>query len=68
MKLLGRVKSMQLQLELVSQVDDEITDIGMCKINSDKSGVPWEKTEEALQDFALKPQWRKMVEVLEPAK
>lgn len=54
---------MQMLLELVSQVDDKITEIRMCQINSGKFGVPWEKTEEALQGFASKPHWRSVIEV-----
>jgi ADP-ribose 1''-phosphate phosphatase len=61
------VKSMQMLLELVSQVDGEILDIRMCKINSGKFGVPWEKTEEALQSIVLKPGWRTKIEVWEPS-
>ncbi|KAJ4311194.1 ADP-ribose 1''-phosphate phosphatase [Neodidymelliopsis sp. IMI 364377] len=61
------VKSMQMLLELVNQVDDDITDIRMCKINSGKFGVPWEKTEEALQSIVMKGSWRTSIEVWEPA-
>jgi ADP-ribose 1''-phosphate phosphatase len=61
------VKSMQMLLELVSQVDDDITDIRMCKINSGKFGVPWEKTEEALRSIVMRASWRTSIEVWEPA-
>ncbi|KAJ8118550.1 hypothetical protein OPT61_g485 [Boeremia exigua] len=59
-------KSMQMLLELISQVDDEVSEIRMCKINSGKFGVPWEKTEEVIQSIALKPHWRTAIEVWEP--
>ncbi|KAJ4990565.1 hypothetical protein SVAN01_04012 [Stagonosporopsis vannaccii] len=59
-------KSMQMLLELVSQVDDEVSEIRMCKINSGKFGVPWEKTEEIIQGLTLKPHWRTEIEVWEP--
>ncbi|KAF9694350.1 hypothetical protein EKO04_007611 [Ascochyta lentis] len=61
------VKSMQMLLELISQVDGEIAEVRMCKVNSGKFGVAWEKTEEALKSIALKPEWRKKIEVWEPA-
>ena len=60
------IESMQMLLELISQVDKAISEIRMCKINSGKFGVPWEKTEEALRCIALKPEWRSKIEVWEP--
>ena len=59
-------KSMQMLLELISQVDDEITEIRMCKINSGKFGVPWEETEEVIKGIAPKPHWRTKIGVWEP--
>ncbi|KAJ4379808.1 ADP-ribose 1''-phosphate phosphatase [Didymella sp. IMI 355093] len=59
-------KSMPMLLELISQVDDQITGIRMCRINSGKFGVSWEKTEEVLKDIELKPHWRTKIEVWEP--
>lgn len=66
MIVLNTGKSMQMLLELISQVDDEVSEIRMCKINSGKFGVPWEKTEEAIQGLVLKPHWRTKIEVWEP--
>ncbi|KAF2627142.1 hypothetical protein BU25DRAFT_411216 [Macroventuria anomochaeta] len=60
------VNSMQMLLELVSQVDGEISEIRMCKINSGKFGVPWEKTEAAIHVIKLKPEWRTKIGVWEP--
>lgn len=59
-------KAMQMLLELISRVDDEISDIRICKINSGKFGVPWEETEEVIQGLALMPHWRTKIEVWEP--
>ena len=59
-------KSMPMLLELISQVDAEVTCIRMCKINSGKFGVPWEKTEEVLKHIELKPYWRTKIEIWEP--
>lgn len=59
-------KSIQMLLELISQVDDEVSEIRMCKINSGKFGVPWEKTRDAIQSITLQPHWRTKVEVWEP--
>lgn len=60
------VRSMQMLLELVSQVDDDISTIRTCKINSGKFGVAWESTEEAITSIKLKPVWRAKIEVWEP--
>jgi ADP-ribose 1''-phosphate phosphatase len=59
-------KSMPMLLELISQVNDQVTGIRMCKINSGKFGVPWEKTEEVLKNIELKPYWCNNIEVWEP--
>jgi ADP-ribose 1''-phosphate phosphatase len=59
-------ESMQMLLELVSQVDAQISKIRMCKINSGRFGVPWEKTEEVIEGIALKPHWRMEIEIWEP--
>ncbi|KAJ4344142.1 ADP-ribose 1''-phosphate phosphatase [Ascochyta clinopodiicola] len=61
------IASMQMLLELISQVDGEITEMRMCKINSGKFGVAWERTEEALKSIVLKPEWRTKIDVWEPA-
>ncbi|KAF3044106.1 ADP-ribose 1''-phosphate phosphatase [Didymella heteroderae] len=58
--------SVPMLLELISQVGTEVTGVRMCKINSGKFGVPWEKTEEVLKDIKLKPNWRTKIEVWEP--
>lgn len=60
-------ESMQMLLQLISQVDEEISEIRMCKINSGKFGVPWEKSEEAIKSITLKPGWRSTIQVWEPA-
>ena len=59
-------KSMQMLLELISQVDAKVSTIRMCKINSGRFGVPWEKTEEVIKGIALKPHWRMEMEIWEP--
>lgn len=65
-------ESMRMLLELVKMADEERGDgkevgtIRMCKINSGKFGVPWEKTEEVLKEIVLKDGWRRTVEVWEP--
>ncbi|KZM27141.1 ADP-ribose 1''-phosphate phosphatase [Ascochyta rabiei] len=61
------IESMQMLLELISQVKDEITEVRICKINSGKFGVAWERTEEALGSIVLKSGWRARIEVWEPA-
>tara|TARA_R110002003_G_scaffold58_7_gene5179 strand:- start:8720 stop:9547 length:828 start_codon:yes stop_codon:yes gene_type:complete len=61
--------SMKMLLELVKMADeedDQVTEIRMCKINSGMFGVPWERTEEALQSIVLQTGWRATVEVWEP--
>jgi ADP-ribose 1''-phosphate phosphatase len=60
------IKSMQMLLELVKMTDGEISEIRMCKINSGKFGVPWEKTEEALQSIVLQEGWQENIEIWEP--
>lgn len=59
-------KSMQMLLELISQVDDQVGEVRMCKINSGKFGVPWEETEETIKGITLKSHWRTKIEVWEP--
>jgi ADP-ribose 1''-phosphate phosphatase len=59
-------KSVPMLLELISQVDEEVSTIRMCKINSGKFGVSWEKTEEVLRNIDLKPHWRTTIEIWEP--
>ncbi|KAH6613939.1 hypothetical protein C7974DRAFT_404097 [Boeremia exigua] len=59
-------RSMQMLLELISQVDKEISQVRMCKINSGSFGVPWEQTEAVLKGIALEPHWRIKIEVWEP--
>ncbi|KAF2029642.1 hypothetical protein EK21DRAFT_112683 [Setomelanomma holmii] len=67
--LQNTVTSMKMLLELVNMADEEedrVTEIRMCKINSGMFGVPWEKTEEALQSIVLQEGWRTTIEVWEP--
>lgn len=59
-------ESMQMLLELVSQVDAKVGKVRMCKINSGRFGVPWEQTEEVIKGIALKPHWRMEMEIWEP--
>ncbi|KAF1928072.1 uncharacterized protein M421DRAFT_64030 [Didymella exigua CBS 183.55] len=59
-------QSLSMLLELISQVDDRVTEIRMCRINSGKFGVPWEKTESVLKSIELKPHWRTKIEVWKP--
>jgi ADP-ribose 1''-phosphate phosphatase len=60
------VGAMKMLLELAKLAGDGIGEIRMCKINSGKFGVPWEKTEEALRGIALQEGWRGAIEVWEP--
>jgi ADP-ribose 1''-phosphate phosphatase len=60
------VAAMKMLLELVRLAGDEIGEIRMCKINSGKFGVPWEKTDEALRGIALQEGWQGAIEVWEP--
>lgn len=66
------VESMEQLLEMVKMADEErgngkgVDVIRMCKINSGKFGVPWEKTEEVLKGIVLQEGWRRIVEVWEP--
>jgi ADP-ribose 1''-phosphate phosphatase len=58
--------SMNMLLELVRMADGKVSEIRMCKINSGKFGVPWEKTEEALKSIVLQEGWREKIEIWEP--
>lgn len=63
------VQSMRMLLELVKLADQEegcVSEIRMCKINSGKFGVPWEKTEEALESIMVQEGWRTTIQVWEP--
>lgn len=60
-------KSMRMLLQMISQVDDKISKIRMCKINSGKFGVPWEQTEDIIKGIVLKQHWPTKIEVWEPA-
>lgn len=60
------IASMQMLLELIKMADGEISEVRMCKINSGKFGVPWEKTGEALQGVVVQEGWRGEIEVWEP--
>ncbi|KAF3003788.1 ADP-ribose 1''-phosphate phosphatase [Curvularia kusanoi] len=59
-------KSIQMLLELISQMGTEPREIRMCKINSGKFGVPWEKTEAIMKGIVLKSHWPTKIEVWEP--
>jgi ADP-ribose 1''-phosphate phosphatase len=60
------ITSMQMLLELVKRADGEISEIRMCKINSGMFGVPWEKTEGALESIVLQEGWRGKIAIWEP--
>jgi len=62
--------SMRMLLELVRIAGGEgdgVKQIRMCKINSGKFGVPWEKTEEVLKGIVLREGWMGRIEVWEPS-
>ncbi|KAH7395373.1 hypothetical protein DE146DRAFT_106290 [Phaeosphaeria sp. MPI-PUGE-AT-0046c] len=65
-------ESMRMLLELVRMVDEgseegaRVGTIRMCRINSGKFGVPWEKTEAVLKGIVLQEGWRGTVEVWSP--
>lgn len=65
-------ESIRQLLEMVKMADEErgqgngVGLIRMCKINSGKFGVPWEKTEEVLRGIVVEEGWRGSVEVWEP--
>ena len=64
------VASTEMLLELVKMAGgggDGVGEIRMCKINSGKFGVPWERTEEALQGIVLREGWAGKIEVWEPS-
>jgi len=42
-----------------------VGDVRMCRINSGKFGVPWEKTREAVEAKLALPGWRQDIEVWE---
>jgi ADP-ribose 1''-phosphate phosphatase len=56
--------SMKMLLEFAKM--SNVTEIRMCKINSGKFGVPWEKTEEELKEIVLRDGWQSTIEVWEP--
>lgn len=60
-------RAMEACLELAKMVGvDEISGVRMCRINSGKFGVPWEKTEEVLKAIALREGWAGSVGVWNP--
>lgn len=60
-------RAMEACLELIRLVGiEEISGVRMCRINSGKFGVPWEKTEEALKAIAVREGWVGSVEVWNP--
>jgi ADP-ribose 1''-phosphate phosphatase len=56
--------SMKMLLEFAKMSD--VTNIRMCKINSGKFGVAWERTEEELKKIVLRDGWQNTIEVWEP--
>jgi len=62
--------SVEMLLELVRRAGEDgggVSGVRMCKINSGKFGVPWEKTEEVLKGIVLREGWGGGIEVWEPA-
>jgi ADP-ribose 1''-phosphate phosphatase len=56
-------------LEQVKNVEGEIGEIGevrMCRINSGKFGVEWERTEEVLSGVVVREGWRGEVGIWVP--
>ncbi|KAF2829087.1 hypothetical protein CC86DRAFT_368181 [Ophiobolus disseminans] len=63
------VAAVEMLLELVrvaKEAGEEVGVVRMCKINSGKFGVPWERTEEALRGIVLREGWPGEIEVWEP--
>jgi ADP-ribose 1''-phosphate phosphatase len=58
--------AVQMLLELVKMKGAEVGDVRMCKVNSGKFGVEWERTEEVLKGIVLREGWRGEIEVWEP--
>lgn len=57
--------AMAMLLELVKNAED-IDSVRMCKINSGKFGVAWERTEKMLQSIDVAEGWFSNVEIWEP--
>ncbi|KAI4952064.1 ADP-ribose 1''-phosphate phosphatase [Alternaria rosae] len=57
--------AMEMLFELVKMADG-IEVIRMCKINSGKFGVKWERTEDVLEGIVVREGWMESVEVWEP--
>ena len=57
--------AMQMLLELVKRADGEIGEVRICKINSGKFGVPWQRTSDALEGFVVEEGWKGSVAVWE---
>ena len=64
--IVNTARAMQMLLQLVGMVTENITTIRMCKINSGKFAVPWERTEEVLKGLEMRPWWPNKIEVWEP--
>jgi ADP-ribose 1''-phosphate phosphatase len=63
--------SMEMLLELVKRAGESgegegVRTVRMCKINSGKFGVKWERTEEVLKEIVLREGWVREIEVWEP--
>lgn len=56
---------MEMLLELVSMAGG-IEGVRMCKINSGKFGVEWERTRGVLEDIVIREGWMGSVEVWNP--
>ncbi|KAF1938401.1 hypothetical protein EJ02DRAFT_457910 [Clathrospora elynae] len=59
--------AMQMLIELVNKAEGEIAEVRICKINSGKFGVPWEKTKDALEAITVAEGWKGSVQVWDPS-
>jgi ADP-ribose 1''-phosphate phosphatase len=58
--------AVHMLLELVKMKGVEVGEVRMCKVNSGKFGVEWERTEEVLKGIVLREGWRREIGVWEP--
>jgi ADP-ribose 1''-phosphate phosphatase len=54
--------AMQMLLELAKQADG-VEEVRMCKINSGKFGVSWDRTKDALEEITVAKGWKGSVQV-----
>lgn len=59
--------AVEMLMELVGMVEGkEVGEVRMCKINSGKFGVEWERTAEVLEGIEMRDGWRRDVQIWEP--